>query len=77
MARPMSETKNKRIQVDLSPDMKERLVTLRTRTDSASYTEVLRRGLIVYDFVSERQPKGQKFGFLDENGCFNEVFFVL
>lgn len=77
MTRPMPDVPNKRIQLDLSPDMKEKLKLLRERTDSASYTEVFRRGLIVYDFVSEHQPKGRKFGFLDETGCFNEVFFVL
>lgn len=77
MARPDRSSANKRIQIDLTPEMKLRLQTLLDRTEAASYSEVLRRGLIIYDFVSEQQPKGRKFGFLDETGCFNEVFFVL
>jgi metal-responsive CopG/Arc/MetJ family transcriptional regulator len=69
-----------RIQIDLTEKAKERLHKLREDTEAASYSEVIKRALILYARVQEEQEKGGQLGFcfIDENKelTFREVVFL-
>jgi hypothetical protein len=55
----MQNTKSKiRLNLDLSPEVKAQLETVQSRTGATSLTEVIRRALATYDFLTERTNKG-------------------
>lgn len=68
-----------RLQLDLMPVAKERLNKLRDETEAASYSEVLKRALHLYEHVHQGQREGKTFGFLvQENGqnVFHELLVL-
>lgn len=62
-----------RIQVDLAPMARERLTQLREQTEAASYSEVVKRAVHLYELVHTRQEQGHRFGYVDNDGHFYEV----
>ena len=47
----------KRVQLDMQPKALQRLKALQERTEAASYSEVIRTALLVYEAVlDEREP---------------------
>lgn len=68
-----------RLQLDLMPAAKQRLHNLRDETEAASYSEVLKRALQLYEKVHTGQKEGKTFGFLvNEHGqnVFHELLVL-
>jgi len=62
MARPKKEEQslNKRIQMDMPPTSVTRLKALKEKTESSSYSEVIRNALRLYEaIISEVESGGQ------------------
>lgn len=56
-----SPTKPKvRLNLDLSPRVKDQLADLQKRTDAASLVEVIRRAVAVYDMFLDHESNGGK-----------------
>ena len=55
-----------RVQFEMQPESIERLKALRDRTEAASYAEVVRRALQLYEFVVEEADKGSELSIRSE-----------
>lgn len=51
MSRPARKTAKVRLNLDMSPDMKDRLESLREKTAADSMSEVIRRAVTCYDYL--------------------------
>jgi hypothetical protein len=60
-------TKN-RVQLDFAPRSMERLNTLKAKTEAASYAEVVKNALRLYEGLIEEVESGKTFLIRDENG---------
>ena len=58
MPRPPASQIKKRLNLELSQSVRERLERLRDETEADSLTEVIRRALAVYDLLWEQRKKG-------------------
>lgn len=58
----------KRVQLDLSEQSMERLLALKQKTDSASYAEVVRNALKVYETLIQKKEYGNTFLLRDKEG---------
>jgi hypothetical protein len=66
-----------RIQLDLSPHARDRLLRLRDETEAASYSEVIKRALVLYERVHDEQKGGRPIGFLDaKDMVFHEILVL-
>ena len=61
----MSKTTT-RVQFEMQPESIDRLKALRDRTEAASYAEVVRRALQLYEFVVEEADKGSELSIRSE-----------
>ena len=55
-----------RVQFEMQPESIDRLKALRDRTEAASYAEVVRRALQLYEFVIEEADKGSELSIRSE-----------
>ncbi len=60
--------KKNRVQLDFAPRSMERLNTLKTKTESSSYAEVVKNALRLYEALIEETESGKQFLIRDENG---------
>ena len=56
-----NEKNTRRIQMEMPPQSVERLQALKEATESASYAEVVRNALQLYEALIDEQEKGGKF----------------
>jgi hypothetical protein len=57
-----------RVQFDLPPRSMERLNILKIKTEAASYAEVVKNALRLYEALIEETENGKQFFVRDENG---------
>ena len=57
-----------RVQLDLSPTAVERLNALKAKTEAASYTEVVKNALRIYEALIEETEAGKQFLIRDKDG---------
>ncbi|HVU19331.1 MAG TPA: ribbon-helix-helix protein, CopG family [Rhizomicrobium sp.] len=55
------ERSTTRVQLELPPQAMERLTRLKEKTEAASYAEVIRNALRVFEALSEEHEKGSEF----------------
>jgi hypothetical protein len=60
--------KKNRVQLDFAPRSMERLNTLKTKTEAASYAEVVKNALRLYEALIEETEAGKQFLVRDQNG---------
>jgi hypothetical protein len=63
-----SKTAKVRVQLDFAPRSMERLNTLKEKTESSSYAEVVKNALKLYEGLIEEVESGKQFLVRDENG---------
>lgn len=57
-----------RVQLDLPPRSMQRLTAMKDKTEAASYAEVVRRALQVYEDLVNQIDQGNEFMIRKENG---------
>lgn len=57
-----------RVQFDLPPKSMDRLNVLKIKTEAASYAEVVKNALRLYEALIEETESGKQFFVRDENG---------
>jgi hypothetical protein len=57
-----------RVQFDLPPRSMDRLNVLKLKTEAASYAEVVKNALRLYEALIEETESGKQFFVRDENG---------
>lgn len=65
-----------RLNLDITPKVKQRIETVMERTESPSITETVRRSMAAYDMVTEHQAEGGKIVFRKSDGSEEVVNFV-
>jgi hypothetical protein len=58
-----------RVQFDLPPRSMDRLNVLKVKTEAASYAEVVKNALRLYEALIEETESGKQFFIRDENGA--------
>ena len=58
-----------RVQFDLPPRSMDRLNILKLKTEAASYAEVVKNALRLYEALIEETESGKQFFVRDENGA--------
>jgi hypothetical protein len=76
MPRIAKTTKSRRLNLETSEPVRERLEHLRERTDADSLAEVIRRALAVYDFLWSEREKGGRIVVKDDQGGEREVVLL-
>ncbi len=66
----------KRVQIDLPPTAIQRLKELREKTDAASYAEVVKRALVLYEEVLSANEAGSVLLKKDSKGNTVELKFL-
>jgi Arc/MetJ-type ribon-helix-helix transcriptional regulator len=56
-----SERSTTRVQLEMPPQAMERLTRLKEKTEAASYAEVIRNALRVFEALAEEHEKGSEF----------------
>ena len=69
MPRPSRKKEVKRVQMDMPPKSLERLKLLQERTEAASYIEVVRNALQLYEAMIDEVEAGNKI-LIDRDGFF-------
>jgi hypothetical protein len=66
-----------RVQFDLPPRSMDRLNVLKIKTEAASYAEVVKNALRLYEALIEETESGKQFFVRDENGVLSpyRLFF--
>jgi hypothetical protein len=66
-----------RVQFDLPPRSMDRLNVLKVKTEAASYAEVVKNALRLYEALIEETESGKQFFVRDENGVLSpyRLFF--
>jgi hypothetical protein len=62
------KTLKNRVQFDLPPRSMERLAALKAKTEAASYAEVMKNALRLYEALIEEVEQGRSFYVRDEQG---------
>ncbi|MCU1386449.1 MAG: hypothetical protein JWL71_5146 [Acidobacteria bacterium] len=57
-----------RVQLEMPPQAMERLQKLKERTEAASYAEVIRNALRLFEALVEEHEKGSEFALRGPNG---------
>jgi hypothetical protein len=65
-----------RLNLDLSPKVKDQLSELQTRTDAASLVEVIRRALAVYDMLLDHEATNGKIILENADGTRERVRLI-
>lgn len=66
-----------RVQFDLAPKSMDRLNVLKLKTEAASYAEVVKNALRLYEALIEETENGKQFFVRDNNGALSpyRLFF--
>lgn len=72
--RPLGKT---RVQFDLSPRAMALLVELKDKTDAATYAEVVRNAMKLYDGIVAEIERGSEFLIRDKDGKVSEFRMFL
>jgi hypothetical protein len=67
--RPDSKVPKNRVQFDLPPRSMDRLNVLKVKTEAASYAEVVKNALRLYEALIEETESGKQFFVRDETGA--------
>ena len=59
---------NTRVQLEMPPQAMERLQSLKERSEAASYAEVIRNALRLYEALVDEHEKGSAFSLKRRNG---------
>ena len=62
-------TRKDRVQLDFAPRSMARLNALKAKTEAASYAEVVKNALRIYEALIEEAEAGRQFLIRDENGA--------
>lgn len=65
---PTSERDTTRVQLEMPPQAMERLTRLKEKTEAASYAEVIRNALRVFEALAEEHEKGSEFSLTRADG---------
>jgi len=57
-----------RVQLEMPPQAMERLTRLKEKTEAASYAEVIRNALRVFEALAEEHDKGSEFSLKRSDG---------
>lgn len=57
-----------RVQLEMPPQAMERLTRLKEKTEAASYAEVIRSALRVFEALAEEHEKGGEFSLTRQDG---------
>jgi Arc/MetJ-type ribon-helix-helix transcriptional regulator len=63
-----SERSTTRVQLEMPPQAMERLTRLKEKTEAASYAEVIRNALRVFEALAEEHEKGSEFSLKRADG---------
>ena len=63
-----ASAKKNRVQLDFAPRSMERLNTLKAKTEAASYAEVVKNALRLYEALIEETEDGKQFLVRDKSG---------
>lgn len=72
----MPEVNKNRIQFDLAPSSMQRLRALKIKTEAASYAEVVKNALRLYEALIEETTNGRQIYIHDENGTTVQLFKI-
>ncbi|HWA89709.1 MAG TPA: ribbon-helix-helix protein, CopG family [Rhizomicrobium sp.] len=64
----VSERGTTRVQLEMPPQAMERLTRLKEKTEAASYAEVIRNALRVFEALAEEHDKGAEFSLKRADG---------
>ena len=67
-AKKVQSQKKNRVQLDFAPRSMERLNALKTKTEAASYAEVVKNALRLYEALIEETEAGKQFLVRDKDG---------
>ena len=67
-AEERTRVQKNRVQFDLAPRSIERLNALKTKTEAASYAEVVKNALRLYEALIEETESGRQFLVRDKDG---------
>ncbi len=67
-ADPKPKMSKNRVQFDLAPRSMDRLNVLKLKTEAASYAEVVKNALRLYEALIEETESGKQFFVQDQNG---------
>ncbi|HBK07347.1 MAG TPA: hypothetical protein DDZ81_16085 [Acetobacteraceae bacterium] len=65
---PKPKVSKNRVQFDLAPRSMDRLNVLKVKTEAASYAEVVKNALRLYEALIEETESGKQFFVQDQNG---------
>ncbi|HEY1708793.1 MAG TPA: ribbon-helix-helix protein, CopG family [Rhizomicrobium sp.] len=65
---PEGERSTTRVQLEMPPQAMERLSRLKEKTEAASYAEVIRNALRVFEALLQEHEKGAEFALKRPNG---------
>jgi Ribbon-helix-helix protein, copG family len=63
-----AERSTTRVQLEMPPQAMERLTRLKEKTEAASYAEVIRNALRVFEALAEEHDKGSEFALKRADG---------
>ena len=63
-----AERSTTRVQLEMPPQAMERLTRLKEKTEAASYAEVIRNALRVFEALAEEHEKGSEFSLKRTDG---------
>ena len=63
-----TERSTTRVQLEMPPQAMERLTRLKEKTEAASYAEVIRNALRVFEALAEEHDKGSEFALKRADG---------
>jgi hypothetical protein len=63
-----SERGTTRVQLEMPPQAMERLTKLKEKTEAASYAEVIRNALRVFEALADEHEKGSEFSLKRSDG---------
>lgn len=73
MGRPAKNQPTRRLNLEMTEDVRQRLERLRMETQADSLTEVIRRALALYDLIVTERARGEKMVFKGAKGAEREV----
>lgn len=71
-----TEAKPKRVGVDLAPKSHERLVRLKEMTEAASFAEVFKNALRLYEYVVHTYNDGARMILVDKHGKQSNITLI-
>jgi hypothetical protein len=68
----MTDRKTTRVQLELAEKSMDRLVNLKDKTEAASYAEVIKNALRLYENLILKHEEGNRFLLKDRKGALTE-----